>query len=360
MLLISLASAVAGALLARWLRLPGGMVVGGMLGSAATSVTLGGATVPTPLRTAIFVGVGMTIGMLVTREMLTTLRSAILPAVLSAVLLIAAGILVTLVLRLFDIAPAGDTLATSPGALSVLGAAALDHGAGAPIVVLFHILRIVLILLTLPLLVRLLPEPRAAGRPHAPLPREAVMDEIDSDRIQAGKPGPRSHSSPRSAPWLQLPITAVAATAGGLLAVQVGIPGALIFGTTLGAGIVTVAFAAPRYAPAPVQWGVQVGLGWMFGTLVTPETVVALRAALVPAVLASLLIIMSGLAVAYLLRVTGLGPPGDVLATSPGAFEALAAVAAEHEAGTLEVTLFHTVRILLVILSLPLLLGMLR
>ncbi|MQA76756.1 MAG: hypothetical protein GEU88_21100, partial [Solirubrobacterales bacterium] len=176
-LLISLAAAVAGALLAIWLRLPGGMIVGGMLGTAASSVTLGGTSVPAPLRTAIFVGVGMTIGMLVTREMLATLRSAILPAILSAVLLIAAGILVTLVLRLLDLAPAGDTLATSPGALSVLGAAALDHGVGAPIVVLFHILRIVLILLTLPLLVRLLPEPRQAGRPPAPLPREAVVDE---------------------------------------------------------------------------------------------------------------------------------------------------------------------------------------
>ena len=328
-----------------------------MLGSAAASVTLGPITVPTPLQLAIFIGVGMTIGMLVTRETLTALRVAFVPAAVSALLLILAGIGVAFLLRLLGIAPAGDVLATSPGALSVLGAAAVEHGVGAPIIILFHIVRIILILLTLPLLVRLLPERQRRG-PPAYLPRAAVTDELHPSDIGADEspPAPR----PRAPAWLQYLATALAAAIGGLVATAVGIPGALIFGTTLGAGIVTAAFATPRSSPASLRWVVRIGLGWMFGTLLTPDTVVALRAAFAPALVSSVLIIGSGLAVAHLLRATGMNPPGDVLATSPGAFEALASTAAEHDAGALEVSLFHTVRIILVILSLPILLALLR
>ena len=238
---------------------------GGLLMAGGAGLWAHGSVTVTPaLRTAIFVGVGMTFGMLLTREMLSTLRTAVLPAVLSAGLLIATGIGIAYVLRLLGAAPDGDMLATSPGALSILGGAAFEHGVEAPIVVLFHILRIVLVLVSLPLLVWLLPEHHRRRAHPAPGRREPVVDEIHPDELHGVDLDGHQHADGPPA-WLQLPVTAAAAVAGGLTATALGIPGALIFGTTLGAGVVTLAFAAPRRTPAPLRWGVQVGLGWMFG-----------------------------------------------------------------------------------------------
>ena len=349
-MLVTLVAAVIGGELGLRIRLPGGRIVGSLCGAAAATLSFGAVIVPEPVRLLIFVGVGMMIGMMVTRETVRTLPATALQAVLSAVLLIAAGLGVTLLLRALDMAPTGDVLATSPGALSVLGAAAAENGLGAPTVALFHVVRIVLVLLSLPLLLKLLPGP-------APEPQLVSVPAAPGESREVA---PRSGPSPEAMPAGrgQVAYTALASTAAGLLAMASGVGGALIFATTLAAAAVTVASAEPRRCPRWIRTSVQVGLGWMIGTRVTPDTLVALQDAFVPALIAGVLVVAAGVAVAFGMRMTGLAPPGDVLATSPGAVEALAAVAAEHDAGAVQVALFHTVRILLVIASLPLLLHL--
>lgn len=74
------------------------------------------------------------------------------------------------------------------------------------------------------------------------------------------------------------------------------------------------------------------------------QAVRSLGPVLVPAVLAGVLIIIAGVGVAYLLRVVGLAPPGDVLATSPGALSVMSATALEQHTGAVEVAVFHLVR----------------
>lgn len=350
LLLVTLAGAVGGGLLARRLRVPSGLIMGPMVATAALSVSIGEVVVPSTVRVAVFVGVGMMIGMSVTRDMLRALRPALVPALSSAILLILAGLGVALLLRLLGIAPQGDVLATSPGALSVLSAAAAEHEVGAPTVALFHIVRIVLIILTLPLVLRLLPR-----RPAAPHAANAAGSEGQAPWE------PRETDVPTRARMLpQLMLTAVAATAGGVAALWLGLSGALIFGTSVGAIAVTLTYRRPMTAPRWLRSSVQIGVGWVIGTLVTDEALVALGQAVVPAVLAAVLVISSGIAITYLLRGTGQAPSGDVLATSPGAIEAVASVAAEREIAPVQVVLFHTVRLLLVIVSLPLLLELLR
>lgn len=168
------------------------------------------------------------------------------------------------------------------------------------------------------------------------------------------RPDPRE----RAATAGQLLGAAAGATAGGLLLAQTGVGGTLVLGATVGAALVTLASARPRPVPDWLLISVSVGVGWLVGALVTPETVAAMGTAVVPAVLAAALLMTAGIGVSLLLRVIGRAPPGDVLATSPGAMEALAAAAVERGTGPLEVALFHTVRVLTVILSLPLLLAL--
>lgn len=156
-----LAAALVGALLLRLGSVQGGFVIGAMLGAAAyTLATGGGPYEPSPvLQDAAFVVLGAVIGAGVTRSVVGDLRRFVVPALLAAALIIAAGIGIALLLRAWGMAPPGDVLATSPGALASVVAVAVERNEGATEVALFHTIRIVLVLTSLPLLVTLLPRP---------------------------------------------------------------------------------------------------------------------------------------------------------------------------------------------------------
>lgn len=156
-----LAAALVGALLLRLGSVQGGFVVGAMLGAAAYTLVVGGGPYePAPvLQDAAFVVLGAVIGTGVTRAALGDLRRFVVPALLAAALIIVAGIGIALLLRAWGMAPPGDVLATSPGALSAVIAVAVERGEGATEVALFHTVRIVLVLTSIPLLVMLLPRP---------------------------------------------------------------------------------------------------------------------------------------------------------------------------------------------------------
>lgn len=155
-LIAALAGATACALLADRLQVPGGLILGAMVGAAAVTLSTGTAvTLPSPLRTAAFVVIGAAIGVRMTRDVVASLGPVLLPAALSAVLIIAAGLAIAWLLRSVGIAPPADLLATSPGAFSVMTAMAVEQDTGAVEVALFHLVRIVMVILSLPLLVRL-------------------------------------------------------------------------------------------------------------------------------------------------------------------------------------------------------------
>lgn len=145
---------VAGHALSR-LRVPGGLLVGAMVGSAVTTLAWGRAlTLPFPLLAGAFVVIGLSTGVLVTRERLRALAPLVAPALVSAIALILAGGLIALLLHALGIAPPAVILGTSPGGLSVLVAASIEHGEGAAEVALFHTVRLVMVIALIPLILR--------------------------------------------------------------------------------------------------------------------------------------------------------------------------------------------------------------
>ena len=154
-----LVSAAVGGLALQRSGLSGGIVIGAMVGSAAWSLASGGAEVviPGPIRSGALIVLGATIGAGITRQSVHETSRYLLPAVLASVLIIAAGIGISLLLRAIGIAPPEDLLATSPGALSAVVGVAADRGENATVVGVFHTVRVLVVLATLPLLVALMP-----------------------------------------------------------------------------------------------------------------------------------------------------------------------------------------------------------
>ena len=157
-LLLTFVVAAASGWLAERTRVPGGPLVGAMVGSAAVTLTWGDAAVlPVPLQVVTFAMVGMMVGVGVTRGRLRRLLPYAGAALASAAGLIVVGYLVAVLLEILGIAPPAVVLATSPGALSVLAAVSVEHGEGAVEVALFHLVRIVSVILLIPVVLRLRP-----------------------------------------------------------------------------------------------------------------------------------------------------------------------------------------------------------
>lgn len=157
-----LLAAFVGGIAVRALHVPGGLALGAMVGATIYSLAQGADGVPVPswLQDGALIVIGAVIGAGISRGMLVELRSLLVPAVVAGGLVIVAGVGIALLLRWRGVAPPEDLLATSPGALSAVLGIALDRGVAPAQVALFHVVRLLMVIASLPLLVLALPRGR--------------------------------------------------------------------------------------------------------------------------------------------------------------------------------------------------------
>lgn len=152
--LVALALA-AGAAGARLTRLPAGSLLGPMIAAAVLTLTIGEFTVPAVLREPGFAAIGLQVGLRFTPAMVRAAGRLLLPS-----LLCIAGLLVTcfgLALLLHataDVTLLDAYLATTPGGLYAVLAAAFGTGADTTFVIAVQTLRLFVMVLLAPLVVR--------------------------------------------------------------------------------------------------------------------------------------------------------------------------------------------------------------
>ena len=337
-LTLTLIAALIGAFLAVKIRLPGGMIIGATFTTAFMALSINASPLPTSVLVVLFVKVGVLLGLLVNRRSVQVLRPMLIPAFVINIAMIAMGWVVVVLLRWWGVAPIGDVLATAPGAMTVLGPAAASLDLDAPTVAFFHLVRVILTLLSIPLLLRF-------------LPKETLTTPSTVASVAA-----------RAAAPLSVALRWILVVAGALLGAGIaefsGMGGGVIFGSTIGTAVVMLMLQNPVRAPNWLAPSVQIGTGWMIGSLVTPESVTMIPRSVLPAMFAALFLIAFGMVSTFLMRLAGVRMRGDILATSPGAAEVFAVVAADHDADAIQVAAFQTLRILLVVASLPILLQL--
>lgn len=155
--ILMLCAASFGALIMHRSGTAGSLVVGAMLGAGVYSVLHGGppVSIPEPLQTASFLVVGAAVGSTITRNALTELHLHLLPALLSAVLLILAGVAIACVLQALGFPSRAAILASAPGGFGIVSVLAAERGSGAAEIAVFHTVRAVLLVLALPRLLTL-------------------------------------------------------------------------------------------------------------------------------------------------------------------------------------------------------------
>jgi membrane AbrB-like protein len=163
-LLFTVGCAVVGLVAGRLVRLPMAILLGPMVAAAAVELTgLGAGTqVPGPVADAAFLVIGLQVGLSFTRESLRTIGRALPMALVAIVGLIVASAGLGAVLAATTGASALDGyLATTPGGLYAVLATASGSGADVTFVLAVQVLRLVVMLLSAPMVARWLRRPSA-------------------------------------------------------------------------------------------------------------------------------------------------------------------------------------------------------
>jgi membrane AbrB-like protein len=349
---------VAGHLTSR-VRIPGLTIIVPMFVTAGLSVGLNGLEVDARLRFLLLVLLGTAIGAQISRESLRALRQQLAGASIAAALMVLLGVGAALLLRLLDLAPHGDMLATSAGALSAVLAASVENDFDTPTIAVFHIVRITLVISSIPLLVALIRHHN--GGPDNPPAEETTGASTPTEPIGYAATGGRvATRTERSVATLRFLVPAGAALLSAGLASSLGVRFPIVLMAFLGAASAVLLLPSFVGLSQDVGGFLQYSLAWLVGTMVTKETIAALGGIVLGATISTLFLIVGGLGVAILLSFTGLGPRGEVLATSPGALEVLTLMASEHGADPVEIGAYHMMRLIVVMLTLPLVLLITR
>lgn len=155
-LALLLLAGVAGAVVAKALRLPAWSMIGPLLGAAALStLTRFSPDVPAAWSTLGQVLVGVAVGAAVAPRLMAQFRAVVAPGSVAVVSVVGVGVLCGVLLATTGLAdPTVAALGTVPGGVGEMVAAAEALEADSAAVAGIHVLRIVVVLWTLPLLVR--------------------------------------------------------------------------------------------------------------------------------------------------------------------------------------------------------------
>lgn len=156
--LVTMAAALAGGWLAERLKIPAGALIGAMAAVAAMRFASAQvAELPGGVSFVVYCFLGWALGQGITKDLLTTLRAAMVPVLVVVGLFLVFGALLAVGLWWFGgFDPTTAFLATAPGGLAQIGALSVETGAQVPVVLAIHLLRVVCVVVSAPLLLHYL------------------------------------------------------------------------------------------------------------------------------------------------------------------------------------------------------------
>ena len=139
------------------LKIPAGSLIAAMVTIIAFKlITKTHWEMPKGFNFVLQVALGIMVGASFQPAMLPVLKQLFFPVLASTLTLVSVGILLAIIFTRMHILDAPSAyLGTSPGAMSALIVLAFDSGASATLVVCFHFFRVVCVILTAPLLLKI-------------------------------------------------------------------------------------------------------------------------------------------------------------------------------------------------------------
>jgi membrane AbrB-like protein len=334
-----LLAGLAGLCLVRMFHIPGGAFMGAVIGAAAVRLSYARAKKPPqPLQFFARVVLGLTIGIPVTRQALEAASRAIVPIALMIIGLIGLSFFSAwLASRISGLDFTTALCGSTPGAATTMVILSDDLGGQSPIVTVLHTFRILLIVILMPAAVGIF---QSAG---------IVAGTAQTPFVQPGQ-------TPYFAYYASLALLLACSLPLAYLFKRRKIPAAEIM-----AGILVAAVCNPLFLHMdgyPPVW--QLFAVWILatnmGSQLTREALRAIRKYLPVCGALTLLLLAVGFLLGCLLyAVTSLDLVTSLLGASPGGMDAMILFAGDMHANVPLVAAMHTVRQILILLTMPLL-----
>ncbi|GAB4115686.1 MAG: hypothetical protein Kow00103_10730 [Candidatus Caldatribacteriota bacterium] len=328
--------------ISKLLHLPGGNVTGPLLLLAlVTSQGVEWAELPSFINTLFQVIIGIMIGCRFGKDKLSTIKEVLVPGLFSSLWIIIFSLAMGFFLAKFTFLEVGTALyASVPAGLAEMGLIALMYNLNVPVVVLFQFVRVISINLSVPFIVFKYNNKKSDTETKYTHSKPIIL-ESEKDKEEKVK-------------RLEVLITLILGGIGGFLAKYWGMPVGGMLGAMLVIGSLKTIGVALKEPPEWLFLVAQIGLGSYLGTSFTREVVLTLQNLLFPVMVFSLLVVINGLLIGFLLhRFIGWDLTTALLSTAVGGASLMTIVALELDADAVKVSILQSIRLIIILLIMP-------
>ncbi|MBA1335127.1 MAG: hypothetical protein HPY66_0749 [Firmicutes bacterium] len=325
----------------RHLHIPGGAITGSLVMVAAfSSQGVIWADLPSFISTALQVVVGIMIGCKFSKKKVPQLKLLIIPGLMVSAWMLCTGLLVGILLARITGLDLGTALyGAVPGGMAEMGLVALAYNLNVPVVSLYQFVRVIAVHLIVP--------PIALKYGHTKR-EEAVSKEIPVMDATEGK----------KEKDFGILVTLIIGGCGGFIAKHFGVPVGGMLGAMVVVGALRSIGVPLKELPTWVSVFAQVGLGGYLGTTFTPEIVATFQRMLLPTLVFSAAIVISGIILGFLVhRIFGWELSTALMACAAAGVTQMSAIALDMDADAVTVGLIQVIRLATIVLLMPSLIG---
>ena len=333
-ILLTFALGYAGFLLFKALRIPAASILGPMvMNIIPTALGADWAAYPVTLNVLVQAVVGTMVACMLDRDKLKQLKKLVLPAILMGVWMLIMGIGVGLLLwRFTDLDSGSALLACVPAGISEMTSLSLEYGMNVSVVAMFHTVRVAFAYSTIPFLAQTMIKNRTFIATESSPPKETQEKQLSSA------------------------FTLGIGIVGGVLFKILHVPGGAIIGAMLFGGLFRVTVPGSAAVPRGIVNAALVLLGASAGLSFTAAMLAQLAKLFWVAMLFGLLMFLIGLSAAFIIhKVFKIDIVTCILGCATAGAAQMSAIAADIKADALSVSLFHCLRLLIIMTFVPLL-----
>lgn len=321
----------------RFLHIPGGAITGSLaIVALFSSQGVEWADLPSYVSTFFQVVIGIMVGCKFSKEKTSQIKSLIVPGLLVSSWMLCTGLAGGLLLVKITGLDIGTALYGSvPGGMAEMGLIALSHNLNVPIVSLFQFVRVIAVHISVPIIA--LKYGHMAQEETAAQAMPAIDDVEKKKEKDFG-----------------ILITIALGGCGGLVAKYVGVPVGGMLGAMVVVGTARSIGVHLKKLPGWLTVFAQIGLGGYLGVTFTPETASTLHRMLLPTLVFSVVIVISGIILGFIVhRIFGWDLSTSLLACAAAGVTQMSVIALDMDADAVTVGLIQAMRLAIIVLLMP-------
>jgi len=347
------------------LHIPGGATTGSLIMLAIiSSQGFEWVAMPSYLSSFFQVVIGAMIGSRLNKEQIPTIKSLLVPGLLSSAWMIFISLVVGFLLAKMTGMDLGSALYGSvPAGLFEMGIIALSLNLSVPIVTLLQFFRVISINLSVPFIVSHFKKwDKTEVNYQIKVDNELTTNTTNTNNNTSNNTNKDINESNNSgnnekkerANVFGVLLSLLLGSIGGFTAKYLGVPVGCMLGSMVVVGTLRILGAPLQEIPKWLILVTQIMIGGSLGTTFSPEMVTYLKSLLLPVLLFSIFVVINGIFIGFrFYRILKWDLATALLATAAGGATLMTLVAIDINADPVRVSILQTLRIVIILIIMP-------